>query len=87
MSPIQTVIGYLHSFAQVLVYLYITAIVARAAASWFVRDFRSAVMSFLVDVTEPVLAPVRRIIPTGMGVDFSPMIAIVVLYVVGQFLA
>lgn len=83
----QTVISYLHTFAQVLVYLYICAIVARAAASWFVRDFRSAVMSFLVDVTEPVLAPLRRIIPTGIGIDFSPMIAIVALYVLGQFLA
>ena len=83
----QTVISYLHAFAQVLVYLYICAIVARAAASWFVRDFRNAVMSFLVDVTEPVLAPLRRVIPSGMGIDFSPMIAIVALYVLGQFLA
>lgn len=83
----QTAISYLHTFAQVLVYLYIVAIVARAAASWFVRDFRSAIMSFLVDVTEPVLAPLRRIIPTGLGIDVSPMIAIVALYVLGQFLA
>lgn len=82
----QTVISYLHTFAQVLVYLYMCAIVARAAASWFVRDFRSAVMSFLVDVTEPVLAPLRRVLPAGAGLDFSPMIAIVVLYVVGLFL-
>jgi YggT family protein len=84
---VQTAISYLHTFAQVLVYLYIVAIVARAAASWFVRDFRSAIMSFLVDVTEPVLAPLRRIIPTGLGIDVSPMIAIVALYVLGQFLA
>jgi YggT family protein len=84
---VQTAISYLHTFAQVLVYLYIVAIVARAAASWFVRDFRSMVMSFLVDVTEPVLAPLRRIIPTGMGIDFSPMIAIAGLYILGQFLA
>ncbi len=83
----QTAISYLHTFALVLVYLYIVAIVARAAASWFVRDFRSAIMSFLVDVTEPVLAPLRRIIPRGLGIDFSPMIAIVALYVLGQFLA
>jgi YggT family protein len=84
---VQTAISYLHTFAQVLVYLYIVAIVARAAGSWFVRDFRSIVMSFLVDVTEPVLAPLRRIIPTGMGIDFSPMIAIAGLYILGQFLA
>ena len=33
-----------------------------------------------------ILGPLRRLIPTGLGVDFSPMIAIAVLYVVGQFL-
>ena len=43
-------------------------------------------MGFLVDVTEPLLAPLRRIVPTGLGVDFAPMIAIAVLYVLGQFL-
>jgi YggT family protein len=83
---VQTVISYLHTFAQVLIYLYIFAIFARAATSWFVRDHRGSLMGFLVDVTEPILSPLRRFIPTGMGVDFSPMIAIAVLYVLGQFL-
>jgi YggT family protein len=83
---VQTAINYLHTFAQVLIYLYIFAIFVRAAASWFVRDDRSRPMGFLVDVTEPILSPLRRVIPGGMGVDFSPMIAIAVLYVLGQFL-
>ena len=82
----QTAINYLHSFAQVLIYLYIVAIILRALASWFVREHSGAIMGFLVDVTEPILGPLRRIVPTGLGVDFSPMIAILVLYVVGQFL-
>jgi uncharacterized protein YggT (Ycf19 family) len=38
-------------------------------------------------VTEPLLAPMRRVIPSGMGVDFSPMIAILILYVLGQIIA
>ena len=37
-------------------------------------------MRFLFDVTEPILAPLRRFIPSGMGVDFSPMIAILILF-------
>lgn len=82
----QTVISYLHSFAQVLIYLYIFAIFARAAASWFVRDYHNTVMGFLVDVTEPILGPLRRFMPARLGIDFSPMIAIAVLYVLGQFL-
>jgi YggT family protein len=83
---LQTAINFLHTFAQVLIYLFIFAIFMRAAASWFIRDHHGLFMGFLVDVTEPLLAPLRRIIPTGLGVDFSPMIAIAVLYVVGQFL-
>lgn len=82
----QTAINFLHTFAQVLIYLYIFAIFARAAASWFIRDHRGLLMGFLSDVTEPILGPLRRFIPTGLGVDFSPMIAIAVLYVLGQFL-
>jgi YggT family protein len=44
-------------------------------------------MAFLIDVTEPILGPLRRVIPVRLGVDFSPMVAILVLYVLGQFLA
>ena len=43
-------------------------------------------MCFLLDVTEPILGPLRRVLPAALGVDFSPMIAILVLYVLGQFL-
>jgi YggT family protein len=82
-----TLTTYLHTFALVLIYLLIFAIFARAAASWFVRDVGNAVMRFLFDVTEPVLSPLRRIMPTAMGVDFSPMVAILVLYLLGQILA
>jgi YggT family protein len=82
-----TITTYLHSFALVLIYLLILAIFARAAASWFIRDGGGSVMRFLVDVTEPVLAPLRRFMPSAMGIDFSPMVAIVVLYLLGQILA
>ena len=80
-------LNFVHAFAQVLIYLLIFAIFMRAAASWFVRDLGNPLMRFLSDVTEPLLAPMRRVIPTGMGVDFSPMIAILILYVLGQIIA
>ena len=78
--------NFLHAFAIVLLYLLIVAIFARAAGSWFVRDSTNALMRFLVDVTEPILAPLRRLIPMATGVDFSPMIAILVLYLLSSVL-
>jgi YggT family protein len=83
---VQTALNYLHTFAQVLIYLFIAAIVLRALASWFVHDYRGLLMGFLFDVTEPVLSPLRRIVPGALGIDFSPMIAVLVLFVLGQFL-
>ena len=82
----QTAITYLHTFAQVLIYLLIIAFVLRALASWFVREYHGTPLEFLVDVTEPILSPMRRIIPAILGVDFTPMIAILILFVAGQFL-
>jgi len=41
----------------------------------------------LFDITEPVLAPIRRILPPLGGIDFSPLVAMVVILVVGNILA
>ncbi len=82
----QTAITYLHTFAQILIYLLILAVLLRVLASWFVRDYHGTPVEFLVDVTEPILGPMRRIIPAILGVDFTPMIAILILFVAGQFL-
>jgi YggT family protein len=83
---LQTALNYLHSFAQVFIYLYIAAIVLRTVAFWFAFNDRGPLMGFLFDVTEPVLAPLRRINPGRLGVDFAPIFAVLVLFVAGQFL-
>jgi YggT family protein len=44
--------------------------------------YSDAVMSFLRDVSEPYLRLFRRFIPVVGGFDFTPMVAIIVLYVV-----
>jgi YggT family protein len=65
------------------------AIIARALMSWFNPDPRSPLMQALHSVTEPILDPIRRILPR-MGIDLSPLIAIVLLQIitatVAQFL-
>lgn len=55
------------------------AIFARAIMSWFPMGSNNPVSSFLFNITEPVLMPLRRIIPRLGLIDVSPMIAIVLL--------
>ncbi|MGH9151809.1 MAG: YggT family protein [Acidimicrobiales bacterium] len=66
-----------------LLNLYLLAVFARIILSWFPISPDSAmapVFSFLYNVTEPVLGPVRRLLPPvgmgGMGLDLSPIIVV-----------
>ncbi len=62
-------------------YVLIFAIVVRSLLSWFPIDRNNELVRLLDMVTEPLIDPVRRIMPrTGM-IDFSAMIVIIVLYV------
>ena len=67
--------------------VYIWIIVIRALISWVSPDPYNLIVRFLYRVTEPVLRPVRRILPiSGMGIDFSPLIVILIIYVLRIFL-
>jgi YggT family protein len=62
-------------------YILILAVVARSLLSWFPISPRNQFARVLHNVTEPLLDPVRRIMPrTGM-IDLSGMVVIIVLYV------
>lgn len=60
--------------------LFVYALIARAILSFFPISYGSpmaAVASFLFKVTEPVLAPVRRVLPPMGGLDLSPLVVII----------
>lgn len=62
------------------------AILARAILSWFVT--RPNTLTLLLDrIVEPVLAPLRRFIPTAGGFDFTPLIAILILRVLVRLIS
>lgn len=69
-----------------LLQLYIFVIFVRVVLSWFPISPDSAmatVYRFVYAITEPVLGPIRRVMPGvgfgGMGLDFSPIIVLLVL--------
>jgi YggT family protein len=73
----------LNAVASVLDFIltaYIWVIIARALISWVNPDPYNPIVRFLYNVTEPVLRPVRRLLPISMGIDFSPLIVIAAIY-------
>ncbi len=56
--------------------VFLTLIFIRVAVGWLARDVsHHPLVHFLVDATEPLLSPIRRMIPTPGGLDFSPILA------------
>jgi YggT family protein len=72
---------------SILVTILQFAIFARAILTWFPIGPDNPIVRILIQVTEPVLAPLRRIVPRVGMVDLTPMAAIFVLYIVRQGLA
>lgn len=66
--------------------LYEFAVIARALLPWFRVDPYHPAMRFLIQITEPLLAPIRRSIPPIGGWDFSPMVALLILWFIEQLL-
>lgn len=81
LADIAHIIGYLIEFLGF-------AILVRSLLSWFPIDRYGPVVGLVVAVTEPVLEPLRRVIPPIGMIDLTPLIAMVVLFLIaGQLTA
>lgn len=58
------------------------AILARAILSWFPLAPGNPIMTWLNQITEPLLNPLRRVIPRFGMLDITPMVAIVILQLI-----
>lgn len=74
------------TFVRLAFQVYIWLIIIRVILSWFRTPFTERlrpILLFIYDITEPVLGFFRRLIPSAMiggaGIDFSPIVAIIVL--------
>ena len=65
----------------VVLNIYMWIIIIRALLSWVNPDPYNPIVQFLTRFTEPVLRPLRKLVPTWkLGVDLSPLIAILIIY-------
>ena len=77
---------FLFDFLRVLCEVLSLAIIFRAILSWFSPRPTNMLVIILNKVTEPILAPLRRIIPRAGMFDFTPLVAIVLLQLVAGLL-
>jgi YggT family protein len=75
--------------------IYSWLIIASAIVSWLVafgvvnvrNQFVRAVVDFLYRITEPVLRPVRRVLPNLGGIDISPVIVLLLIFFLRHLIA
>lgn len=70
---------FLQTFLGVLLGLMWLLVLGRVLVSWVDPTGRSPLAAFLVQATEPLLAPVRRVLPPAGMFDFSPLILLLIL--------
>ena len=78
-------IGLLVTFITYLTWVLYAAILARVIVSWLPigPDSRFApIVRFIYEITEPILAPIRRLLPSMGMFDLSPMIAIIIIILI-----
>ncbi len=72
---------------SLLLQLFELALLARIILSWFPNVDRSnPIIQFLFDITEPVLRPIRDMLPPGGMFDFSPLIVFLIIQVLSTVL-
>lgn len=71
----------INMIAQVITLL----VIANVLLSYFLSPYHPA-RKFVDDLVEPMLAPIRRIVPSAGMLDFSPMVLILLVQIVTRFL-
>lgn len=79
-------IYWLQNFVSILAQVLYWAILLRVLISWLPISHESAIVQLLYGITEPILGPIRRILPSMGGLDLSPMVALILIMVAQQVL-
>ena len=77
---------YFLTFIEYLCHVLTFLIFARALLSWIMPEGSNVVTRLLFQITEPLLAPLRKIVPKMGIIDMTPFIAIIILQLIIIFL-
>jgi YggT family protein len=70
------------NFLQLLAFVLWLLLVVRVVLSWTNPTGGGGLTAFVYQATEPILAPIRRVLPPSAGVDWSPLVAMLILGVI-----
>jgi YggT family protein len=79
-------IVFLEAFVNVLVQALVLAIFMRVIMSWVPMRLPFGLNELVWNVTEPVLAPIRRYLPIAGGMDFSPLVALLLIQILASII-
>ena len=75
----------LHATLNLSVNIFLVAIVVSIVMSWLAPGIYSPATNIAREIAEPLLAPARRVLPAIGGLDLSPMITLLVLFLIQSF--
>jgi YggT family protein len=78
--------GFLLVVIQLLLTVVWLLVVGRVLISWINPTYQGAIARFLFETTEPLLVPIRRVLPSSGMVDFSPLVLMLALGFLVQIL-
>ena len=78
--------SWLATFVNLLFWVLEMAILIRVILSWFRLDPYHPFVQFIHQITEPIIGPLRRIIPSIGMIDITPVVALIVLQIVQEIL-
>ena len=64
---------------ETAIYVYIVAIIVLAIASWISTGGYNPVLALMAQITDPLVRPIRRMLPPMSGFDLSPLVALLLL--------
>ena len=79
--------SYLANFVGLLFQVLSLAILGRVLMSWVDPTGNMRITQILRDLTEPILAPIRNLLPSTPMIDFSPIIAMLLLQALSRLIA
>lgn len=71
---------------SLLINLLIILVLVHAVGSWVPQIRESKAYALIDKLISPLLEPIRRVLPTAGGLDFSPLVLLFILYLIKHLL-